>query len=86
MNEQILRGREKEQGKEHCVLCLTPPGEAAGGDCQEQGIVLRWLSSGTLCGHGCIHSPVEKLLVQLSFVSSNIVYQVVPTVSCGSCL
>lgn len=68
------------------MLCLTPPGEAAGGDCQEQDIVLRWLSSVALCGHGCIHFPVEKLLVELSFISSDTVYQVVPTVSCGSCL
>lgn len=75
MNEQILRGRENEQGKKHCVLYLTPPGETAGSHCQEQDIrCFRWLSSVSLCGHECIRSPMLR-----NFVSSNIVYWVVPS-------
>lgn len=52
------------------ALYLTPPGESAVDDSQKQDIVLRRLFGLTLCGHWCIPSSVEKLLVKLSFVSS----------------
>lgn len=44
------------------MLCLTPPADAAGGDCQEQDIVLRWLSAVTLSGHGYIPSLLRNSL------------------------
>lgn len=52
------------------ALYLTPPGESADDDCQKQVIVLRWFFGLTLCDHWCIPYSVEKLLVKLSFVSS----------------
>lgn len=61
------------------ALCavLTPPGEAAGGDCQEQDTVLRWLPSVTLCDHGSF-IPLLRNSLSIILCFYNIVCQVVP--------
>lgn len=52
------------------VVGMTPPGDSAAEGWQKQDIVLRELFGVTLYGHWCIPSSAEKLLVKLSFVSS----------------